>query len=533
MRIGVIAEKGRVLQWHVLLAEHLNRTLANTEAKIVIGDADGELPSSVRLLLEMERLILRRSRQTLTDQIYDYSGEIFARAEFEADLLIDCTHSTPIASNKRVIRPYFAGAPGERAMINALLARATLITIHDEQGKIIASGFPSMEAADGLTGSIEATASRVMLLIQSVLGGGQPAQADPTNQTQNGTSSALKFGIKNLARECASRLYHLCCFAPHWRIGWRLIEGPGVLERADLSGPVFKIIADPGRRFFADPFPFTWAGRTFIAFEDLDHRVGRGTISAIELKENKPSERVYLLLAEPWHLSYPQFIEHRGTLYMTVESAGAGKTVLYRCTDFPLRWEICATLVDNAELADPTIFIHNGIWWMMSCVRYGIGGYSDALSIHYANNLLGPWRQHASHPVLVDCRVARPAGAVVSKQGELWRPVQDCSRGYGRALGLARIDKLDQDSFLQENVSNVSPGRRWPGGRLHTLNRCGSLECIDGTTYNPKWPALRRIVVPLMEPSGEQGDRAEPTRGRFDWHSSFYDVHSHPNDVPF
>jgi hypothetical protein len=32
----------------------------------------------------------------------------------------------------------------------------------------------------------------------------------------------------------------------------------------------------------------------------------------------------------------------------------------------------------------------------------------------------------------------------------------------------------------------------WPGRRLHTLNRAGRLECIDGAAYSPRSRYLAR-----------------------------------------
>ena len=96
--------------------------------------------------------------------------------------------------------------------------------------------------------------------------------------------------------------------------------------------------------------------------------------------------------------------------------------------------------------------------------------------------------------MLVDAASARPAGAVRAHGGRLWRPVQDCTTGYGRALSLAQIDRLDRDHFSQSIQSRLNPGPLWPGSRLHTLNRCGRLECIDGSTYNPRLGVLRSFA---------------------------------------
>jgi hypothetical protein len=94
--------------------------------------------------------------------------------------------------------------------------------------------------------------------------------------------------------------------------------------------------------------------------------------------------------------------------------------------------------------------------------------------------------------VLVDQASARPAGAMVVRDGTLWRPVQDCTAGYGCGIGLAEITRLDHEGFAQSvrTVLQADPG--WPGRRIHTLNRAGRLECIDGSAYSPRSRTLAR-----------------------------------------
>ena len=194
---------------------------------------------------------------------------------------------------------------------------------------------------------------------------------------------------------------------------------------------------------------------------------------------------------------------------MIPEASNSGRVILYRCVEFPRRWERAATLLDGIEAGDATIIQHDGLYYMLSAVREGLGGYSDTLAIHCAERLTGPWREHAMQPALIDASAARPAGAMVrDRTGALWRPVQDCTHGYGRALRLARIDRLDTQSFAQTFTAKIGSGPLWPGGRLHTLNRAGRLEVIDGVGINPKLAPLRGAVARRLEPH-EDAARSE------------------------
>jgi hypothetical protein len=137
-----------------------------------------------------------------------------------------------------------------------------------------------------------------------------------------------------------------------------------------------------------------------------------------------------------------------------------------------------------------TITQHNGLNYVFGAWRDGTGGYSDSLAIYYAEHLLGPWLPHASNPVLIDRASARPAGNFVTIDGKLWRPVQDCADGYGAALGLAEVVELSPSTFKQVVRHSLRPGPAWPGRKLHTLNRCGRLEVIDGSRVQPKTRAF-------------------------------------------
>ena len=72
--------------------------------------------------------------------------------------------------------------------------------------------------------------------------------------------------------------------------------------------------------------------------------------------------------------------------------------------------------------------------------------------------------------------------------------MQDCTNGYGSALGLAEVTELSPASFKQIVRHTLRPGSRWPGRKLHTLNRTGRLEVIDGSRIQPKLAALRPLV---------------------------------------
>lgn len=498
-RVEIIVPRTRFLRWHLRLRDRLARLYPDTEVALRFDARDDAWPSGVAPLLALERMLLRRSQPTLSD-LLDSSEAPEANRAGRCDLVIDLANAAPTGSDARTLRPLYDGGADDRHAVAALLAgRAPALAIEDvTTGATVASGLPSLEAADGLTGGLEAVYSRVIALLEHALCAPAQKLETPAPAPAGPSKSPAAFALRNIAFQCARAIYHLCCHSPHWRVGWRFVDGPGVMETGSLGAEPWRPMDDRNLNFAGDPFPIEWRGRTGVFYELLDYRTNKGVICFRAFDASGPVGEPVLALEEPWHLSYPHLIQHDGELYMLPEASLSGAITLYRCVEFPHRWERVAKLLEGVEAGDATIFHHGDRYWMTSVTREGVGGYSDTLAIHHAGNLFGPWEEHALRPALVDARFARPAGAVIRSGGVLLRPVQDCSDGYGRRIVVMRIDALDASSFRQSPVATIGPGAVWPGKRLHTINRCGRLECIDGAIFSPKHESLRRLASNIV-----------------------------------
>jgi hypothetical protein len=391
------------------------------------------------------------------------------------------------------LRVRYDGLADESALFGALLSGRTPVVeiTNPEATHCFASAVPSIETAESLAEAYESVVARVNTLVLSMLNQvllrNAPAVA---HAAPVGVGAAVRYLSRDLAFSALKRLYRICTWAPHWRVGWRHVNGSGVFDRGDIGGTPWRNVPDPGIRFLADPFPVVWKGETWVFVEDFEHRTQKGIISAIPFGADGPMGSPQPVLETPWHLSYPFIIADGGEIWMIPESS-AGRTVrLYRADPFPGRWVEEAVLLDDIEAADATIVRHGGRYWMFAVTRDGAGAPSDTLSLFMADRLIGPWRPHPANPVLIDASAARPAGNMVYRDGRLWRPVQDCRVGYGRALGLAEVTRLDEERFSQTVHTVLRPGTNWPGRRIHTLNRAGSLECIDGSSLALKTPGL-------------------------------------------
>ncbi len=409
----------------------------------------------------------------------------------DADLVLDLT-ADPVSGSWTV---RYDGECGETAAVDALRAgRFPIVSVVDDAGAVRAVGRPGSEQPGLL-----ATALADVGVGTSTLVIGAVSSSPFAPPTEPAEAHAPPRGFATIAARrlvgWAIRLAYRAAYrAPHWRVGWRQLDGPDVLSLGRLSGG-WHDLADDGYRFFADPFPFEHEEETYLFVEDFDHRTGKAVISVVAWGEDGPEGLPTPVLTHEVHLSYPFVLEHGGEVWMIPETSGARTVELYRAVRFPWKWELHSLLLDDVEASDTTVFVHEGRWWMMATVGFG-GSLSDSLCLWSAPDLTGPWTAHAHNPVLVDIASARPAGRVERRGGRLLRPVQDCRTGYGAALGVAEIRQLDEAGFRQEIVHRHTVGSNWPGTRLHTLNIGGTLETIDGSRLVPR---LRRSQSQLVD----------------------------------
>ncbi|MNF01557.1 hypothetical protein D3C80_2005650 [compost metagenome] len=72
---------------------------------------------------------------------------------------------------------------------------------------------------------------------------------------------------------------------------------------------------------------------------------------------------------------------------------------------------------------------------------------------------------------------ARNAGQIYSKEGELYRPSQNCGATYGSEIMINRIVKLSEEEYEEESVEQLSRYNKYYG--MHTCNGDEQLLVID------------------------------------------------------
>lgn len=290
--------------------------------------------------------------------------------------------------------------------------------------------------------------------------------------------AALRF---NEWRSRTSAALRLNCSSIEWRIA-RVKASPADFIGSDRSPQVSYFYPREKSRYFADPCILARDSQAYLFCEEYRTKTNTGAVAVSELGSNgcfAPQTAI----EEAHHLSYPHVFEHDGVTYCIPESR-IGKVCLYRCTEFPAKWEYIHTLIDGFEAADSTLLRYGNRWWLFctSASNAPRGNYSH-LYIWHADDLFGTWTPHVRNPVKIDARSARPAGAFFTHEGALYRPTQDCSRSYGGAVRINRIDSLSQTDFSETVVGVIRPPRSGYSRGLHTIASAGDWCLVDVERY--------------------------------------------------
>jgi len=151
-----------------------------------------------------------------------------------------------------------------------------------------------------------------------------------------------------------------------WSLSYSLTNNKDLFSR-DLYK--YKNIIPPKDRFWADPFVIKRNSKYFIYFEELLFKKNKGRISYIELDKHGQISDSRVILEKDYHLSYPFIFEDNNELYMIPETMENNTIELYKCMNFPNKWELDHIMMEDVQAVDSTIFKYNKKYWMFTNMR--------------------------------------------------------------------------------------------------------------------------------------------------------------------
>lgn len=262
----------------------------------------------------------------------------------------------------------------------------------------------------------------------------------------------------------------------------RVRERWGIAVALDPPDPfdprTFGRLEAPGGGLYADPFPVQHDDGWWLFVEEVRPGEARGVISVIPIDSSGRADAPRAVLEAPHHLSYPFVFAWQGERWLIPESADARRLDLWRAVEWPWRWERERTLLDGVRAFDATLVEMSGRWHLFASIETRAALGFDELHAFEAESPLGPFTPHPANPLLRDVRAARPAGRMLADARGWLRPAQDCSRRYGGATVLRRIERFDERGLVEQTERRIDP---WADdvAATHTWNRAGRLVVVD------------------------------------------------------
>ena len=273
-------------------------------------------------------------------------------------------------------------------------------------------------------------------------------------------------------------------FDSHWyiRFGW-LDES---LKNQEPLKNLFEIHSS--KEFtFADSFYVKDHDRHYIFFEEVDDQHPVDFLSVLEVFKDGTHTTPKSILKLDYHLSYPCVFKVENDWYMIPESS-ANKTVeLWKCIDFPLKWEKHSNLLDHIEAVDSTPLYHEGMWYLFTSTRRNCKKFGDRLDLFLTQDILNPnWQEHPQNPVCTGHQQFRMAGKPFMYQDKLVRPSQDSLKRYGGNIELKEIVQLSPTHYQERLLEIVLPNWNSEDDGCHTINVENNFVVLDAIRLSAK-----------------------------------------------
>lgn len=259
-------------------------------------------------------------------------------------------------------------------------------------------------------------------------------------------------------------------------------------------------ITDTQVQFVADPFMIKHKEEWFMFFEVLNNANGLGEIGFATSKNLKDWTYKNIILKEDIHFSYPFVFSHENRFFMIPETRQAQEIRLYTSHEIEGPWKQETVLI-KGDYADPTVFYHNNRWWM-----FALEG-KDNLHLFYSDNLFADWQKHPKTPIITNNKNnARPAGKIITYNGQLYRLAQDGIPLYGSKVRVFQITTLTTKTYKEQEIeeSPILKGSRsgWNAIGMHHVDAHeqsdGSwIACVDGAKPDFKLQPESKVATTI------------------------------------
>ena len=228
------------------------------------------------------------------------------------------------------------------------------------------------------------------------------------------------------------------------------------------------VLPMPKDEFWADPFLYhnKVDGKNYLFIERFPFDSKKGVLSCGEINENLNVHNMHDVLVRDYHFSYPHLIEEDGELFMMPECSANRRLEVYRCVDFPDKWELYSTGMEGESLADTVYYRDkNGDAWIFTAQRDTSADlHCTLMNIYKVDSLkFNKVTPHRLNPIIIDSSHSRNGGRIYEEDSKLYRVAQDNTHGrYGYGISVRQIIKLTLEEYEEVEVK-YQKGEDIPG----------------------------------------------------------------------
>ena len=243
----------------------------------------------------------------------------------------------------------------------------------------------------------------------------------------------------------------------------------------------FKKILPPKGKFWADPHVIKKQDTYYIFIEELIYKENKGFISVIEMDNQGNYKDPVKILEQDYHLSFPFIIEDNDDIYMIPESKESKNIQLYKCVNFPYKWELETILMNNVNAVDTVVTKKDNKYWLFTNMIENDGAsLYDELYLFSSDSLVSnDWKSHPENPIVSDVKNARMAGKLFEQNGNLHRPSQNCSNHYGYGMQINQITELTENAYTEKTTKSIFPNWDKRISSTHSISHTDNLTVID------------------------------------------------------
>ena len=249
-------------------------------------------------------------------------------------------------------------------------------------------------------------------------------------------------------------------------------------------------------RWFADPYLLEVTDNHIVVLvEEFCYKIRKGRIAKLVIsRPDYVLQDMKIILELPTHLSFPVIYEKGGEVYVMPENSKSGGISLYRYNAEAEMLELVHE-VGHLPLTDATIVrCRNGEEYVFSTKLPNPNG--DELHIYPFDGDAMKMGEKPIATVTFQGNIARNAGDAFYIGEQMYRPAQDCNKGYGNGLNIQQVNEVgDKFEFRTVNEFHGNDAKSALG--YHTFNMRNGLIVVDGHCL--RFPLVVKLLRALKK----------------------------------